>query len=159
VAEDADFEARSRHRAVRVTDTCEQRILGDAELLRSAVENIVRNAVRHTREGSTVEIGMRGEAQGESARAWIQVRDHGPGVPEPALPYIFEPFYRVGDGRERGTGGVGLGLTIAHRTIRLHGGTLRAANASGGGLVVELSLPAPRSLPAAGPPPAPSRPG
>jgi len=62
-------------------------------------------------------------------------------VPEPALPYIFEPFYRVGDARERGTGGVGLGLTIVHLTIRLHGGTVRAANAADSGLVVELSVP------------------
>ena len=79
---------------------------------------------------------------GGSRRVSIRVRDRGPGVPEAALPFIFEPFYRVGDGRERSTGGVGLGLTIAHRTIRLHGGTLRAANAPDGGLVVELSLPA-----------------
>ena len=141
VAEDADFEARSRHRAVRVVETCSAGVHGDPELLRSAVENIVRNAVRHTREGTAVEIDMHAESEG-SRRVSIRVRDRGPGVPEAALPFIFEPFYRVGDGRERGTGGVGLGLTIAHRTIRLHGGSLRATNAPDGGLVVELRLPA-----------------
>jgi two-component system sensor histidine kinase CpxA len=116
-------------------------VLGDPELLRSAVENVVRNAVRHTREGTVVEIGMGRESPSEPARVRIWVRDHGAGVPEPALPYIFEPFYRLGDARERGTGGVGLGLTIVHRTIRLHGGTVRAANAPDGGLIVELSVP------------------
>jgi len=73
---------------------------------------------------------------------WIRVRDHGGGVPEKSLPYIFQPFYRVGDARERGTGGVGLGLTIVRRTIGLHDGTVRAVNVPGGGLVVELALPA-----------------
>ena len=72
----------------------------------------------------------------------IAVRDHGSGVPEAALPHIFQAFYRVGDARVRGTGGVGLGLTIVDRTIRLHGGTVRAANAADGGLVVELTVPA-----------------
>jgi signal transduction histidine kinase len=142
VAEDADFEAHSRRRAVRVTKTCDGGVLGDPELLRSAVENVVRNAVRHTREGTAVEIGMRRDSPSGPAGVRIWVRDHGAGVSEPALPYIFEPFYRVGDAREHGTGGVGLGLTIVHRTIRLHGGTVRAANAADGGLVVELSLPA-----------------
>jgi two-component system, OmpR family, sensor histidine kinase CpxA len=143
VAADADFEARGRGRAVRVTDAGNTGVLGDAELLRSAIENVVRNAVRHTREGTTVEIALRREVVAGSPRVRITVRDHGPGVPEAALPYIFEPFYRVGEARERTTGGVGLGLTIAHRTIRLHGGTLAAANAPDGGLVVELGLPAP----------------
>jgi two-component system sensor histidine kinase CpxA len=130
---------------VRVTETCDGGVLGDPELLRSAVENVVRNAVRHTREGTAVEIGMRRDPSSGHAHVQIWVRDHGAGVPEPALPYIFEPFYRVGDARERGTGGVGLGLTIAHRTIRLHGGTVHAANAADGGLVVELTLPASNS--------------
>jgi len=141
VAEDADFEARSRRRAVRVLESCDAGVRGDRELLRSAVENVVRNAVRHTRDGTAVEVGLRLEPPPAPSRVRIWVRDHGAGVPESALPYIFEPFYRVGVARDRATGGVGLGLTIAHRTLRLHGGTLRAANAPDGGLVVELGLP------------------
>jgi two-component system sensor histidine kinase CpxA len=141
VVDDANFEARSRQRAVCLTEVCDGMVLGDADLLRSAVENVVRNAVRHTAEGTAVEISMRGEGPNASHSIVVSVRDHGGGVPEPALPYIFEPFYRVGDARDRQTGGVGLGLTIVHRTMRLHGGTVRAANAPGGGLVVELSLP------------------
>ncbi|PYM24758.1 MAG: two-component sensor histidine kinase [Candidatus Rokuibacteriota bacterium] len=140
VVEDAAFEAKSRGRAVEITETCDARVSGDPELLHSAVENVVRNAVRHTREGTAVEVSM---GRAGAARVWIRVRDHGGGVPEEALPNIFQPFYRVGDARERGTGGVGLGLTIVHRTIRLHDGTVRAVNVpGGGGLVVELTLPA-----------------
>jgi len=138
VAEDADFEARGRRRAVRVTATRECAAIGAPDLLSSAVENIVRNAVRHTREDTAVEVAMRGDGPG---RVVVTVRDHGSGVPDDLLPHIFQPFYRVGDARDRHTGGVGLGLTIADRTIRLHGGTLRAANAPDGGLVVEVTLP------------------
>jgi two-component system, OmpR family, sensor histidine kinase CpxA len=139
VAEDADFEARSRRRAVQVVESCAGQLRGDPELLRSAVENVVRNAVRHTPDGTAVEVGLR---RLDAARVRIWVRDRGAGVPEAALPFIFEPFYRVSAARDRATGGVGLGLTIAHRTVRLHGGSLRAANAADGGLIVELSLPA-----------------
>jgi signal transduction histidine kinase len=138
VVEDAAFEAKSRGRTVQITQACEAVVSGDPQLLRSAVENVVRNAVRHTREGTAVEVALRREGPASVA---LTVRDHGGGVPEQALPYIFQPFYRVGDARERGTGGVGLGLTIVHRTIRLHDGTVRAVNAVGG-LVVELTLPA-----------------
>jgi len=138
VAEDADFEVRSRGRAVRVTATCECVAIGAPDLLRSAVENIVRNAVRHTREGTAVEVSMR---TGAPRHVVITVRDHGSGVPDDLLPHIFHPFYRVGDARDRHSGGVGLGLTIADRTIRLHGGTVRADNAPDGGLVVELRIP------------------
>jgi two-component system sensor histidine kinase CpxA len=141
VAEDAAFEAKSRGREVEVAETCDAVVLGDPELLHSAVENVVRNAVRHTREGTAVAVGMRRDAHAAPARIRIWVRDHGGGVPDAALPYIFQPFYRVGDARDRGTGGVGLGLTIVHRTVQLHGGTVSAANAPGGGLLVELDLP------------------
>ena len=138
VAEDADFEVRSRGRAVRVTATCESVAIGAPDLLRSAIENIVRNAVRHTREGTAVEVSMHAVAP---RHVVITVRDHGSGVPDDLLPHIFHPFYRVGDARDRHSGGVGLGLTIADRTIRLHGGTVRADNAPDGGLVVELRIP------------------
>jgi two-component system sensor histidine kinase CpxA len=138
VAEDADFEVRSRGRAVRVTATCECTAIGAPDLLRSAVENIVRNAVRHTLEGTAVEVAMRMD---EPRHVRITVRDHGSGVPEELVPHIFHPFYRVGDSRDRHSGGVGLGLTIVHRTIRLHGGAVRAVNAPDGGLIVEMTLP------------------
>jgi two-component system sensor histidine kinase CpxA len=138
VVDDAAFEAKSRGRTVQIVGSCDAIVAGDPELLRSAVENVVRNAIRHTRDGTCVEVTLARDGPG---RVRIGVRDHGAGVPESALPYIFQPFYRVGDARDRGTGGVGLGLTIVDRTIRLHEGMVRAMNAPGGGLIVELTLP------------------
>jgi two-component system sensor histidine kinase CpxA len=71
----------------------------------------------------------------------LVVRDHGPGVPEAELDKIFRAFYRVGDARDRSTGGIGLGLAIAERVIRAHGGTIEAANVAGGGLRVRTKIP------------------
>jgi two-component system sensor histidine kinase CpxA len=144
VAADADFEARSRHRRVCVTDNEACATQGNKPLLRSAIENVVRNAVRYTAEGTEVEIALRRRrAQPGAARdaAVITVRDHGPGVPESALANLFRPFYRVEDARERQSGGTGLGLAITERAVRLHRGTVRALNASGGGLIIEIILP------------------
>ena len=73
--------------------------------------------------------------------ALISVRDHGRGVPDEALPDIFLPFYRVGDARDRSSGGSGLGLSITDRAVRLHRGSVRAVNCSGGGLLIEIQLP------------------
>jgi signal transduction histidine kinase len=141
VADDADFEARSRQRSVRV-ETCETATTnGVAGLLRSAVENVVRNAVRHTAEETAVEIKLHCEQANGATEAVISVRDRGTGVPAEALDKIFRPFYRVEDARDRQTGGTGLGLAIAARAMHLHGGTIKAANAPGGGLIVDLRLP------------------
>jgi two-component system sensor histidine kinase CpxA len=141
VSDDADFEARSRDRSVRV-ETCEAgTINGVAELLRSAIENVVRNAVRYTAEGTAVEISLLSETSGDERLAVITVRDYGSGVPEEAIDEIFRPFYRVEDARDRRTGGSGLGLAIAARAIHLHEGTIKASNATGGGLIVEIRLP------------------
>jgi two-component system sensor histidine kinase CpxA len=71
----------------------------------------------------------------------ITIRDHGPGVPENALGEIFRPFYRVDEARDREVGGVGLGLAIADRAVRLHGGSVEAANEPEGGLIVTIRLP------------------
>ncbi len=141
VAEDAEFEAHGRGRSVSVT-ACEPcQTTGAIELLRSAVENVVRNAVYYTAEGTEVEVALRCENVGTKRFATISVRDHGAGVPPEAIDKIFRPFYRVEDARDRQTGGTGLGLAIAARAVHLHGGTIRAANSPGGGLVVEISLP------------------
>jgi signal transduction histidine kinase len=141
VAEDAEFEARGRNRSVRVV-ACEPcQTTGAIELLRSAVENVVRNAVYYTAEGTEVEIALACESVGTKRFATISVRDRGAGVPPDAIDKIFRPFYRVEDARDRQRGGTGLGLAIAARAVHLHGGTIRAANSPGGGLVVEISLP------------------
>ena len=138
VAEDAEFEAQERNCAVRVVGSIKCATEGSPELLRSAVENVVRNAVRYTAPGSEVEITL----ANRDSSAEITVRDHGPGVPEAELQHLFRPFYRVANARERETGGAGLGLAITDRAVRLHGGTVAAANAPGGGLVVKITVPA-----------------
>ena len=114
IAGDADFEARNRQRAVRVVRREDCAVSGSPELLRSAIENVVRNGVRYTAEGTEVEISLRVERDGDSTHAIISVRDHGAGVPEAALATSFRPFYRVADGAtpERR---VGLGLAITER--------------------------------------------
>ena len=141
IAEDADFEARSRNRTARIAECESCATTGVAELLRSAIENVVRNAVHHTAEGTEVLISLRCEEQEGLKQALVTVRDHGAGVPEESLERIFDPFYRVEDARDRQTGGTGLGLAIATRAVQLHGGTIRAANAPEGGLVVEIKFP------------------
>jgi two-component system sensor histidine kinase CpxA len=145
VAEDADFEAQSRNCRVNYIIDANCTVLGNPALLRSALENVVRNATRYTREGSTVEIRLEKADRMNGTEAVLRVIDSGPGVPANALEKIFRPFYRLDDARNRQTGGVGLGLSITERTVRLHGGTVRAANRPEGGLVVEIRLPLARS--------------
>src|SRR5690242_3591069 len=135
VAEDADFEARSLNRSVQVISTDSCSIKGVEELLRSAVENVVRNAVRYTPEGTAVEVAL----HRQNGHAVISVRDRGNGVPEEALDKIFRPFYRTEDARDRQSGGgTGLGLAITERAVRMHGGSVQAVNAVDGGLSVEM---------------------
>jgi len=96
VASDGDFEARARNRSVVIQQADACTVNGFEELLRSAVENVVRNAIRHTADGTAVEISLRGS----NSRAVVTVRDHGPGVPEGMLSEIFLPFWRVADGNQ-----------------------------------------------------------
>ena len=140
-AADADFEAQSLGARVdcRSLENC--RVLADAELLRSALDNVLRNAVRYSPQGMGVEVSLRCQQSLGSGQAVLQVRDHGPGIPEAELENIFRAFYRLDQSRERGTGGIGLGLAIAERSIRLNRGQIRATNADGGGLMIEIELP------------------
>jgi two-component system sensor histidine kinase CpxA len=169
VAADADFEARSRGRSVQVP-TCERcTTTGTSLLLRSAIENVVRNALLHTSENSIVQVILQCENNDEdSAKRWqgnyadgncytstqqqnetgiqkswavITVRDQGQGVPKAELSEVFRPFYRTGGARERQNGGAGLGLAITARAVELHGGQYRICNAPEGGLIIELRLP------------------
>jgi two-component system sensor histidine kinase CpxA len=141
VVEDADYEARGVNRSVQVVWTERCSINGIEELLRSAVENVVRNAVRFTPEGTAVEVALQRQNGSGSNFAIISVRDHGKGVPEESIEKIFRPFYRAEDARDRQSGGgTGLGLAITERAVRMHGGSVTAANTKDGGLSVELRL-------------------
>ncbi len=141
VVEDADFEGKAVNRSVRVEQEAPVAVAGVYELLRRAIENVVRNAVRFTAEGADVEVRLSRSEGVSGPAARISVRDHGPGVPDEALERIFESFYRVTDARDRRSGGTGIGLAIAQRAVKIHGGTIRASNVSGGGLDVVLELP------------------
>jgi two-component system sensor histidine kinase CpxA len=141
IADDAEFEAQNGNRAVKLESVAACSFFGNEQLLRRAIENVVRNAVHYTREDTVVEIEVRETSTAADQKALtLTVRDHGPGVPAAALEEIFRPFYRVDDARDREAGGVGLGLAIAQRAIQLHGGTVSAANAPDGGLVITISL-------------------
>jgi two-component system sensor histidine kinase CpxA len=139
VAADANFEARSRNRGVRVAVNTPCQVQGNPELLRSAIENVVRNAINYTPENTEVVATLTCEDNASSAV--VRVCDQGPGVPESALANIFQPFYRVEAARDRSTGGTGLGLSITDRAIRGHGGSVQAQNVPGSGLQIELHLP------------------
>ena len=138
VTADADFEAASLNRQVTMETCTPTELTGNRELLRRALENIVRNAVRYTKESTCVEISL---GRNPAGHALLRVRDHGPGVPDSALTNIFRPFYRVASDRDRHSGGAGIGLAIAERTLRLSGGTILARNVPGGGLEIEMALP------------------
>lgn len=135
VAADAAFEAGGKGRSVKIVRADECRVFGSETLIRSAFENVLRNAVRYTKEGTSVDVSL--ETEGNRAR--IKVLDHGEGVPEAELRNLFKPFYRVGEARDRGSGGTGLGLAIAEQAILLHKGSISAAN-EGDGLAVVIEL-------------------
>ena len=137
IADDANFEAQRAGKSVRITEFENCRTVGSDKLLRRALENVVRNAIRHTADGSEVTVGLRPETNA----IHISVCDQGPGVPADKLGDIFKPFFRIEEARERKGGGAGIGLAIVDKAIRYHGGSVRAENVAAGGLRITLSLP------------------
>jgi two-component system sensor histidine kinase CpxA len=135
VAADADFEAQANGKFVQVTTADKCGVIGSESLLRSAIENVLRNAVRYTPDRSVVEVSL----TATNGHAVLSVSDKGGGVPDDELGNIFKPFYRIGESRERKTGGIGLGLAIAKRAIAAHRGSISARNA-GGGLTIDIKL-------------------
>ena len=137
---DLEYEAQRRHCRVTFDPAAQCELRGNRELIARAIENVVRNAITYTAEGTAVEIALSREERAGAPVAVLLVSDCGPGVPEAALEAIFRPFYRLDDSRQRATGGYGVGLAIAERTVRLHGGEVTAKNRPDGGLTVELRL-------------------
>ena len=144
---DTDFEARDHNCRVALHGAQDCFTVGSSDLLRSAVENVIRNAIRYTAQQTEVEVRLTCETSGAASEGTISVRDHGPGVPESSLEELFRPFFRLDESRERSTGGVGLGLAIAQRAVRLHGGEIKAQNCAGRGLEVIISFPVVSSAP------------
>ncbi len=136
IVDDARFEAKSKEQEV-VLD-CERDLMFKCqpELLLRALENVVRNALRHTPAGKRIHIVCR--RQGAPSSIYISVLDQGPGVDPAELPHLFEPFFR---GASHHADGHGLGLAIARRVIHAHCGEIMASNIAGDGLHVEITLP------------------
>jgi two-component system sensor histidine kinase CpxA len=139
LADDAQFEAESRACQVKLKNAFPASVKANTRLLHSAIENVVRNAIKYTKPDTAVEISMLADA-GNPDSIIIQVRDHGPGVPEKMLPHLFEPFVRVEEARDSLSGGHGLGLAIADRAIRSCGGEIVAKNEPDGGLSILIRL-------------------
>ncbi len=136
VVEDCRVEAAARQCEIVFNRNGSVPVTGDAELMRRAVENVVRNAIQFSPEGAAVDVTL--EARDGAAK--IGVRDRGAGVPEDQLARIFQPFFRVDDSRNEATGGIGLGLAIAMRAVNLHSGRIEAKNERPG-LRVTITVP------------------
>src|ERR1700692_3375963 len=128
VERDANFEGAGKNCQINLRGAANCAVLGNRELLRSAIENVLRNAVRYSPKDKPVDVTVARLASGLE----ILIRDHGPGVPAPDLERIFEPFYRVAESRDRDSGGEGIGLAITSQVMKAHGGGAKAVNAQGG---------------------------
>jgi two-component system, OmpR family, sensor kinase len=140
-----DTRVTAPDRSVRLCiDEPAMTVMGDPDQLGQLVANLMRNAVIHTPAGTAIEISLRSEG-GRDGRALLEVRDHGPGLPDDATDQLFERFWRTEGGRSRGKAGAGLGLAIVKAIAVAHGGSVHAGNvaaADGGGAVFQVSLPA-----------------
>jgi two-component system phosphate regulon sensor histidine kinase PhoR len=139
VERDLDSQLSAKRQQVAVTVAPDAAtVLADPAKLHDILRNLLENASNYAPDGSTLEIDARREADGLA----ITVADRGPGIPESDLPRIFERFYRVDRSRTRDPGGTGLGLSIVRHLVELHGGNVRAANRTGGGAIITVTLPA-----------------
>ena len=139
IVDDARYEARARQLDIALAGeaaTADACVTGQPELLARAVENVVRNAIKHSPDGGTVNV----ELSRQTGWLRLAVLDRGPGVASADLARIFEPFFRASN-TQHGTDGHGLGLAIAQHVISAHGGRIGASLRSGGGLCVEMLLP------------------
>lgn len=137
IAEDASIEGFEQKKHVLVKGPKKCVINVDSALIHSAFENIIRNALRYTQTHTDVIVELFESKQSVT----VEISDHGPGVPEQDLTLLFEPFFRVEVSRNHNMGEGGIGLAIAERAIRLHGGSIKAQNKANGGLKVILLFP------------------
>ena len=137
VVRDANFEGAAKNCKINLRGRARMSINGNRDLVHSAIENVLRNAVRYSPQDASVEVSVEHDPSGLVMSIW----DRGPGVPPADLERIFEPFYRVAESRDRDSGGEGIGLAITAQVMKAHGGRATAANNPGGGLEVRLNLP------------------
>lgn len=140
IVEDADFEASKQGKKVVLASAIDCTVDINEELIGSSIENIVRNAVTYTAEDTTVEVTLE-KISDDGDKIKISVLDHGVGVPNEALPHLFEPFFKVRSKQAKGQTSYGIGLAIAERAVRLHNGDVIAKNNKPNGLVVTIVIP------------------
>ena len=138
---DVQYEAAQKNSVISalIGEDCFAR--GDEDLIRSAIENILRNAIRYTPVDGRIHVEVLPvELCGEQF-SLVRISDDGPGIPEDEIESVLEPFYRADKARHWQQDGFGIGLAIADRAVNLHGGTISIRNKPDGGLVVELRFP------------------
>jgi two-component system sensor histidine kinase CpxA len=136
LADECAIEAEAKHCVLKTALESPLWLTADRELLRRAIENVLRNAIRYAPEQSEIVI----ELSRQEPYAHLTIRDQGPGVPDEMLTKIFQPFFRVDSSRSAATGGVGLGLAITQRAVALHKGKVEAINQRPG-LAVSIDIP------------------
>ncbi|NOT83893.1 MAG: two-component sensor histidine kinase, partial [Methylococcaceae bacterium] len=137
IVEDARLEADSKNVKIVLTTAEEAFIKGQYDLIYRAIENVLRNAIKHTKSNSTVSVSANLGSSGHQLH--IVITDQGPGVAETELAAIFEPFFRGSNSQKAQS--IGLGLTIALKAVEVHNGKIIAGNRQEGGFRVEIVLP------------------
>jgi two-component system sensor histidine kinase CpxA len=139
---DLEYEAAQSHCSIRSTIAAECYVDGDENLIRAAVENVLRNAIKYASGSGLVHVESALEERQGKQFSTVRVIDNGPGIPGHELGLVIKPFYRADRSRHWQQEGSGIGLAIADRAARLHGGILGIRNKPDGGLIVEICLPA-----------------
>ncbi|MBB1401636.1 ATP-binding protein [Pseudoalteromonas sp. SG45-1] len=134
VINDAQFEAKQNNKQLNIVGAVEVNINCDETLIASALENLLRNAIKYA--NNTISITLK-----HTDAIYIEICDDGSGVPDNQLSKLCEPFFRQSDARDRVSGGTGLGLAIAKNAITAHGGSLVLSNKELGGLCANITLP------------------
>lgn len=140
IVDDARFEQDELKKRIQFQYDQPHTLLGNAELLYRAIENIIRNALHYSNDDTTVEVYL-STHKTQNNCVHISVLDRGPGIAEEQIKHLFEPFFRAQAARDRDSGGYGLGLAIAERSIHFHGGSIYAYNRKNGGLAIDIVLP------------------
>lgn len=141
IVKDASFEGVTAQKTVVQTGVFDRWVLADTGLVHSCIENVVRNALKHTPSGGVVEISISDSIESDVSQIVITTTDEGTGVPQDSLEHIFDPFFRIASPDSHKQGGAGLGLSISKRIIELYSGSIAANNIPGGGLQVQIRLP------------------